>query len=281
MCKEVAKIRIGFILLFVFFVCTLFAQEGAKNTLNRSTIIGIGKSILKDTYLSPLEYTGTEISLLNERLGKTSFKSNSLLIQRLFAIDVAFTKNPTHTSSEYYGNISYVARALYPVFEIDKFRFLAGGGGEASLGGIYNVRNSNNPGSLKAFLHLDISGMALYNIDRFTFRWQISTPFLGMFFSPGYGQSYYEIFTLGNDGGTVHLSSFYNCIAFKNYFTVDIPFNNITVRTGYLGNYYRTNANDIFTRISSHQFILGFVVETLNFSGKRAKNNNLIKSVYY
>jgi len=158
---------------------------------------------------------------------------------------------------------------------------LGGGGWEASLGGIYNERNSNNPGSLKVSTNLNLSAMALYNWRWLTFRWQLSTPFAGMFFSPEYGHSYYEIFTLGNDKGTVHFGSFHNQLSLRNYFTVDVPLRNITLRAGYLGNYYKTDVNELVTKIVSHQFMLGLAFESLNFGGKKARRNSLLKSSYY
>jgi hypothetical protein len=123
--------------------------------------------------------------------------------------------------------------------------------------------------------------MALYNWRWLTFRWQLSTPFAGMFFSPEYGHSYYEIFTLGNDKGTVHFGSFHNQLSLRNYFTVDVPLRNITLRAGYLGNYYKTDVNELVTKIVSHQFMLGLAFESLNFGGKKARRNPLLKSSYY
>lgn len=282
MYRLITKSRIGALLFTVFVACSLFAQEdNALMPTNRSTVVGVGRSTLVDTYLSPLDYTGTGLSILSETFRKAGFINDKLVLQQQFAIDVAFTKNPAHTSSEYYGNISYKIKTLYPIIKIDNFKLLAGGGVQAGLGGIYNVRNSNNPGSIKTSVNLDLSAMVLYNWNRFTFRWQLSTPFVGMFFSPAYGQSYYEIFSLGNDGGTVQLASFNNYLALQNYITVDIPIKNVTLRTGYLGGYYKTDVNNIYTNIVSHQFVLGFAVESLNFGGKKIKKTKLFDSVYY
>ncbi len=273
------KIRV---LLFLL-VCSisLSAQENTFKSTNQATLLGVGKAFLTDTYLSPLEYNGLTMSLLHDRISPTKHFNEKLLLQQQFQLQVAFTKNPSASASEYFGEVSYNVNGFYPFYESEKFRFFGGGGLDASLGGIYNVRNSNNPGSLKTSVNLDLSAMAIYNWRRFTFRWQVSTPFLGMFFSPEYGQSYYEIFSLGNGKGTVRFASLQNQLALRNYFTVDIPINKITIRTGYLGDFYRTDVNDIITKIVSHQFMVGLAVESLNFGGFNAKDSKKLKSSYY
>ena len=276
-----AGIAITVTLVLTICSVSLSAQESATRSINQARLWGAGKSFLTDTYLSPLEYSNFTMSLLHERINPTKLFNEKLLLQQQFQIQLAFTQNPSASASEYAGEVSYNVNALYPFFKNAKFGLCGGGGGDASLGGIYNSRNSNNPGSLKASVNLDLSAMATYNWRRLTFRWQASTPFLGMFFSPAYGQSYYEIFSLGNGKGTVRFASFQNQLALRNYFTVDIPLNNLTIRTGYLGDFYRTDVNDIVTNIVSHQFMIGLAVESLNFGGLKAKNSKLIKSSYY
>ena len=264
-------------------VCSLSlsAQESVLKSTNQATLLGVGKAFLTDTYLSPLEYSGLTMSLLHERISPTQHFNEKLLLQQQFQLQVAFTKNPSASASEYFGEVSYNINGLYPFLTSHNFRFFGGGGIDASLGGIYNVRNSNNPGSLNAAVNLNLSAMATYNWRRFTFRWQVSTPFAGVFFSPAYGQSYYEIFSLGNGNGTIRFASFQNQLALRNYFTVDIPINNITIRTGYLFDFYRTHVNEITTKIVSHQFMIGMAVESLNFGGFKAKKNTRLKSSYY
>ncbi len=264
----------------------LFSQKNADSVIvvkpvNQATLFGVGKAFITDTYLSPLQYDGATFSLLHDRLNATRFFDEKMLLQHQFQLQVALTKNPTQTASSYYGNIYYNIAGFYPLLETPKFRLLGGAGWNAELGGIYNVRNSNNPGSLKVSTNFNLSAMALYNWRIFTFRWQVSTPFAGMFFSPEYGHSYYEIFTLGNNKGTVHFGSFHDQLALRNYFTVDFPAGKFTIRIGYLGNYYRTEVNDLITKISSHQFMIGLAAETLNPGGREVKDNRWIKSVYY
>lgn len=277
------KRHLPILLLLCLFSFSTFSQD--KNELkpvNRAVLAGVGKAFLTDTYLSPLKYSGITLSLMTDRIQAMPFFDNKLLLQHQFQIQVAITKNPTASASEYYGNVAYSGLGFYPLTETSKFRLFAGGGWDAQLGGIYNMRNSNNPGSLKVSTNLNAATMALYNWRKFTFRWQMSSPFLGMFFSPEYGHSYYEIFMLGNNKGTVHLGSFHNQLALRNYFTVDYPIKNITLRAAYLGNYYRTHVNELITKTVSHQFMLGFALESIGIAGDKVRDNaSWLKSVYY
>ena len=272
--------------IWIGILCVTVSQENRSPILpvdpvNQATLLGIGKAFLNDTYLSPLKYSGISISLMHDRIRGTPYFSGNLLLQQQFLIQTAITKNPTASASEYYGNLDYRLTGFYPLFVGSNLRFYGGGGWEALLGGIYNMRNSNNPGSLKVATNINLSAMAIYNWKIFTFRWQFTTPFAGMFFSPEYGHSYYEIFTLGNNKGTVHFGSFHNQQALRNYFSVDVPVHNVTLRAAYLGDYYDTQVNELVTRIVSHQFMIGLAVESLNFGGKKMRNNPSLPSVYY
>ena len=270
--------------VWIGFLCVLFSQGNPSfhgRTVNQSTLLGIGKIFLSDSYLSPLTYNGLSMSLMHDRIKGSPLIDGKLLLQQQFKIQVGITENPTSSASEYAGDINYHLNGLYPLLQSSHFRLLGGGGWEASLGGIYNVRNSNNPGSLKVSTNLTLSAMAVYNWRWVTFRWQLSTPFAGMFFSPEYGHSYYEIFTLGNNKGTVHFGSFHNQLALRNYFTVDVPLRSITLRAGYLGDYYQTDVNELVTKMVSHQFMLGLAFESLNFGGKKARRDPSLKSSFY
>lgn len=280
------------LLLLFISTCSLsviFSQESISTdkvrSVNQSTLMGIGKSYLFDSYLSPLTYDGVAISLIHDRLKGSDHFNGALLLQNQFRLQTGVTKNPTSSSSEYWGSLYYNLNGYVPLLKQhlnNSFLRLYGGGGpELALGGIYNIRNSNNPGSLKTHANLNVSAMAVYNWKNLTFRWQVSSPFVGIFFSPEYGHSYYEIFTLGNDKGTIHLGSLHNQLSLRNYFTIDIPINNLTIRTGYMWDYHSSDVNKLVTKISSHQFLIGLAFESLNFGHKKARNNQLFESVFY
>lgn len=278
--------RVGVGLLLLFYIVSAISGQNdlpisIKKSINQSTLFGVGGMLITDTYLSPLEYKGTSLSLLHERLNSSSFFKNKLLVQQQFFLQASSTNNPIGNAKSYFGNIDYKLNSLYPFYRTHSLRFLGGLGADLSLGGIYNIRNSNNPAQLKTAVNLNASLLALYQLKSFTFRWQVSTPLLGVFFSPEYGHSYYEIFVLGNDKGTIHLGSPANQIGLRSYITVDYPVGKITFRGGYLRNYYRTNVNNLITSISSHQFVIGLVFESLNFGKRDVEKNDWLKSVYY
>lgn len=269
--------------VWIIFFCALQAQENPvfkARTVNQSTLFGIGQLYLTDSYLSPLTYQGISMSLMHDRLAGTRHFDGKMLLQQQFQIQVGITENPTASASEYYGDLVYHLNGFYPLWQSSRLKLFGGGGLDASLGGIYNVRNSNNPGSLKVATNLHLSAMAIYNWRWFTLRWQLSTPFAGMFFSPEYGHSYYEIFSLGNNKGTIHFGSMHNQLSLRNYFTIDVPLNRFTLRAGYLGDYYQTDVNELVTKIVSHQFMLGLAFESLHIGGRKARDPSL-KSIYY
>ena len=278
--KRVSIVISLWLILFSSLYSQTFKPFSDLKSINQSTLFGIGKVALHDSYLSPLNYEGVAISLLHERMKGSQYFNGDLVFQNQFRIQTGITENPTSTASEYWGSLYYNLNGFYPLITQNDFRLFGGAGLEATLGGIYNVRNSNNPGSLKTSANLTLSAMALYNWRFLTLRWQITSPCAGMFFSPGYGHSYYEIFTLGNNKGTLHFGSFNNQLAMRNYFTVDIPVSSITLRAGYMWDYYHTNVNQLKTRINSHQFLIGLAFESLNFGGKKTLNP-ILNSVYY
>ena len=251
-----------------------------KKAVNQSTLFGVGSMILTDTYLSPLQYNGLSLSLFHERLNASSLLKGRLLLQQQFFLQGASTDNPISNAKTYYGNIDYHLNGFYPILKINSFRLLGGGGADLSLGGIYNIRNSNNPAQLKTSVNLNASLLAFYKWNLLTLRWQVSTPLLGAFFTPGYAQSYYEIFVLGNDSGIVHFASPANQRGLRNYITADYPIGKVTLRAGYLRNYYRTEANNLITSISSHQFMIRLAFESLSFGRQEIKENDWLRSVY-
>ncbi|MEG1543548.1 MAG: DUF3316 domain-containing protein [Tannerellaceae bacterium] len=279
---------VSLILLLLWTVCPIIAQsddEEPPRSVNESTLVGVGGYNVKDTYLSPLKYTGWGLRVLNERMKVVKLADYNISRQQIINVDFSSTHNPAETATDFTGFVDYRLGYHYRFQPRPDLRILAGASAHASAGFVYNTRNGNNPASAKGELDLNLSAMVLYNLRikgyPLTLRYQLETPFVGMTFSPHYGQAYYEIFDLGNRDGIIKVTSFHNKFALRNYFTVDFPIGGITIRTGYLNSSYRMDVNNIQSHVISHSFMIGFVKEFISFGGKHLKKTHKYRSAYY
>ncbi|MDL2215324.1 DUF3316 domain-containing protein, partial [Dysgonomonas sp. OttesenSCG-928-M03] len=209
-------------LLFTIYLLTgaisVQAQDETVYSTNKATLIGIGKSNIYDTYLSPLKYTGVSLRILNERMKKTSWFNHKFSWQQFIELEFSSVDNPAKNANEYSFLLGYSWGGHYNLVKTDKFRFSAGGSWNINGGVLYNQRNSNNPASARIYTNIHLSAIAFYTWKNITFRGQMDTPLAGMLFSPEYSQSYYEI-SLGNSVKVVNFASLHNQRALRAYFT--------------------------------------------------------------
>lgn len=283
--------RIGLMGVFLCWALWGAAQSEEGNEIprstNESTMIGIGSYNLRDTYLSPstrINYTGWMARILNERLKIVPLMDYRVSRQQIINIEFGSTRNGAETANEYAGFVDYSLGYHYRMKPLPGLQVLAGASARLMGGFIYNTRNSNNPVSGKGDFDLNLSAMAIYRLKiknfPLTFRYQAEIPFAGVLFSVHKGQPYYFL-TQGDTEGIVRFSSFHNKFVMKNYFTVDIPVADFTIRTGYLNSMYRTNVNGIRTHVLSNAFMIGIVKEFISFGGKRLRNTHRYRSAYY
>ena len=154
-------------------------------------------------------------------------------------------------------------------------------GGRGRTYVLYNLCNSNNPATAKAAIDLGATAMASYHfyISRLpvTLRYQVSLPVIGTFFSPEFGQSYYEMFGIGNCSGIVHFGAWHNRVDVRNYISVDLHVGKRALRLGYRQVMRTTHINSIDTQVLTHTFVLGISGEIF----RAAPSDRRIVSVYY
>ncbi|MDR2915203.1 MAG: DUF3316 domain-containing protein [Tannerella sp.] len=254
-------------------------------SINEGTLIGIGGSKMKDTYLSPEKYGGIGFRFMNERMRLTKLLNNKISRQNRVNVDISSTINGAENANFLSAFVDYSLGYHYRFMPDPYFKILLGGSAHGMLGMVYNTRNGNNPMTVHADVDLNFSFIAIYEFrikkSPLAIRYQFETPFMGVLFSPVYDQSYYEIFSLGNTAEIFNFNSFHNKFAMRNYLTLDFPVGNTTVRAGYLGSYYSTDVNEIDRYIISHNFMLGFVKEFVAFGGREMRKRNLFRSAYY
>jgi hypothetical protein len=237
---------------------------------------GAGYANVYDTYLSPQEYKGVDFKVMRETMRMTNWADGRISLQNLFQADLNYTHNRADNNNELGGtaNLNYALHYHLPLAQ--NFRLLVGGAADMNLGFIYNMRNGNNPASARAYVNLDASAMAIWSthIKRYplTLRGQVNLPLAGVMFSPHYGQSYYEIFTLGNSSGVVRFTSLHNQPSLRYLFSVDLPMGSAKMRLSYVGDLQQADVNEIRSHIYSHAFMVGFVRSLYRLDTRRTSS---------
>lgn len=252
----------------------LRTDSTAKNRfITRATLYGVGFTNVFDTYLSPQEYTGVDFRVARESMRMTNWMKGRISLQSFFQADFGYTHNKVDNNNTFSGlaNWNYGLHYHFPI--TSNFKLLAGGLADINGGFVYNLRNGNNPAQARAYVNLDASGMAIWNLriknHPLTLRYQINLPLMGVMFMPNYGQSYYEIFTLGHWDGVVNFTSLHNQPSLRQMLTVDFPLGKAKMRFAYMWDAQQSNINDIKTHTYSHVFMVGFVKEIYLLRNKK------------
>lgn len=254
----------------------LRADSSARTRfVTRATMYGVGYTNVFDTYLSPQEYKGIDFRVSRESMRMTRWMDGNVSLQSFFQADLGYTHNHIDNNNSFsaLANWNYGLHYNFPI--TSNFKLLAGGLLDLNGGFVYNLRNGNNPAQARAYINLDASGMAIWDLRikhyPISLRYQINLPLMGVMFSPNYGQSYYEIFTLGNWGGVINFTSLHNQPSLRQMLTVDFPVGRAKMRLAYLWDAQQSKVNNIRTHTYSHVFMVGFVKELFLIRDKRKK----------
>ena len=230
--------------------------------LQVSTLFGVGYSNQLDTYLSPMEYSGFQLSFLVSREHMMRWADGNISFQSLVQGAFSRTKNPARTATAWGGRLAYDAGWHYHWRLTDRLSLKAGGLVGADLGFLYLSRNSNNPAQGR--FGIDISASAGGNY-RFAIRklpvlvnYQADLPLMGCMFSPQFGQSYYDI-SQGSRDHNVCFSHPGNALCFRHLLTFDLEFKRASLRFGYMGDIRQSHVNSIRMHDINHSFMIGYV----------------------
>lgn len=266
-------------IFFAFFALTASAQEPVRPVAS-AWMAEAGTSHLADTYLSPLRYRGMHYAITYSRL---QAMRNIRLVQGWDAA-VAFdrAKNPAGNAAMLGARVEGSWRMMYRWHLPMGFQVGAGGYAGAEFGALYLSRNGNNPAQAignmgigpEAYVqwsgHLGKLPLAL--------RWQASTPLLGAFFCPDYGELYYEI-QLGNHSDLVHFAWPGSLRRMRSLLSLDLNFGKSTLRLGYRFDALSSRANGITSRRISHAAVVGVVCDLVTINPR--KDNAQTVTAYY
>lgn len=260
----------------LFLSLKTYAQEDslqANRYIMRATMYGVGFANVYDTYLSPQEYTGTDFRISRETMRMTKLFDGNVSVQNFFQANISYTHNKVDNNNTFAGLVNWNYGLHYQFRITDNFKLLAGGLTDLNGGFVYNLRNTNNPASARAYINLDASGMAIWHLKiknyPIVLRYQANIPVIGVMFSPNYGQSYYEIFTLGNSHGVVQFTSLHNQPSIRQMLSIDCPIGSSKIRFSYLWDMQQSKVNQIKTHTYGHVFMVGFVQDLYRIRNKK------------
>lgn len=228
----------------------------------RMRMVGIGSVNLLDTYLSPENYKGTEVRFVSLASKPSRWKA---LNQRIVHQgDVSVSHNRADNNDELAGFYNFQYSLTYDWQLTEALKAWAGGGLDATLGFVYNTRNSNNPAQAKASLNLAPAAGLAYAFHvkgkPWVARYEATAPLVGLMFSPNYGQSYYEIFNRGNYDHNVVPTTVVATPSLRQLLTLDLPLFGRRFVVGYLGDYQQAKVNKLKYHNYTHAIVLGVAI---------------------
>jgi len=229
-----------------------------------ATQFALGGTDILDTYLSPEKYRGFEGRYISEVVRESSKRPMAYVLThegRLATVD-----NRAKTASELSGSYDFAYTMAYRgVTNGGRLRYIIGGMANYNVGFTYNTRSSsNNPA--QGYMTLGIGPHVLLRYDiplwghTFHVNWEARMPWIGVMFSPNYGQSYYEIFNRGDYDHNIVMTSL-AVPQLRQHISVDIPVSKkYAVRVGYLGDYRQAKPNNLRQHQYYNAATIGVVV---------------------
>lgn len=267
--------RHGIFAVTLFFAVSLAATAQEAPTVRpvlSAYTAHAGSAHIAETYLSPLRYSGQAFGFGYERMQAMKFSPDKWVADLRLGIDGAHTLNPARNSTIWHLNVEGGWGMMHRWNFKDGWSVYAGGSSDIEAGLYYSERNSNNPVAAKASWTVSAMGAVAWNGHAgrlpLCLRYQVRMPLTGIFFSPEYGELYYEIY-LGNHSNLVRAAWPGNFLRLDNLFTADLRFGATVVRVGYSLDLRSTKASGIINRHINHCAVLGFVSEWISLSAHR------------
>lgn len=202
--------------------------------------IGVGELVTTDQVLSDQKYKGVSISLSALHIGNYKKADKHIFWSFTDKFRYSSMLNASKTARLHYVSLGLDFGTHY-LFDLPKGFKLSVGGLADVYGAVrYVPRNVNNIASADVQLGLRaiVTAHYLYRFhEGFAIgcHYGVSSPLIGCFFSPEYGESYYEIWKnmSGSLARDVRFSSFHNRQGVRGELDLDFVFNHGVLTVGF------------------------------------------------
>ena len=251
------------------------AQDSLPRPVTSTYRFEVGAANARSTYLSPLRYSGTLWGASGEWM--KAFQKNPEHLIMTFAGGMNYRNmlNPPHTARMLGFDARFNWGLAYRWRMPNNLQLAAGGLLDINGGALYLTRNGNNPVTVlaSAGIDLDLSLSYHFKIGKLPILIpdRLQLPVLGAFFSPQYGETFYEIY-IGNHKGLAHCGWWGNNFGVNNVLSIKLDFGRTAMELGYRYDYRSFYANHLVTRTAVNSFVIGVIPQGLGLK-RRVKAN--------
>ena len=244
----------------------LRAQSVSDSTSTRESVhdwlFAAGHANVLATYLSPLEYTGPAFSVAHRSERLARWGRGKVTVQGWFQAQGSYTASPTKDNHFYDGRFTAAVAWHRNWCPASGLRLGVGGQAEAGGGITYSLNGGNNPAEGRVALHVGPSVTADYAFRVGRRKWsvnsQMDVPLLGLAFTPTYGQSYYEMFSLGHSDHNVRVTHPFNAPSLRWTTLCRIPVLGAKVSVGYQADIVQSHLGGLKYHAWNHTFMIGY-----------------------
>ncbi len=262
MVRKIARNMLAVLALAACGVAVAQTSGDVTRPVTSSFMIEAGSSSILDTYLTPLKYKGYHVRLEYERLQAMRFNPEKWIMQMNAGIDYDNVKNQAGNHVEHSLMVDFRWTMMHRWRNVftPGLQLAVGGDAQFRGGAIYKPSNSNNVASAKIHAAVGLSAMATYSTKLWgmpvTARYQATLPVAGVFFSPEYGETYYEMY-VGNHGSLAHFGWWANRFDMINMVSLDMHLGTTVLRVGYRNRVESSWVNNLSTQMCTHAAVLG------------------------
>lgn len=286
--NKYSKIILGITVALSTFFPSMAQEENSNPSESRPVTgtysIEIGNRNILASYLSPLHYHGTAVGVSGSWSKAMPFAPEKAIMH----FDTGFTfsdlLNPAGTAKMIGLQGSFNWGMSWRHRLPSEFQLTAGGTIGIDGGAYYLLRNGNNPVEALANIGLALQASLSRPVKigklPVLLRDELSLPSIGIFFSPSFGETYYEIY-LGNHKGLVHAGWWGNNFRIDNLLSATLDFGRTAMTVGYRFNAYTQWASQLNTKIVTHSFVIGVIPGGIGLKKRRVKiPSEVIYSIY-
>ena len=257
------KALLPLLFLLPFLPLPLQAQQtDSLRSVEKTWLWGVGCASVLDTYLSPQTYKGLNLTVDHRTSRAARWGHDRWLIGGHFTGHLALVSSPTDDARECDAQLSAAVSTQRRFQPHPRWTLAIGPQLEFTTGGTYNTRNGNNPAQARIGLQLQAHATAAYRFPLFrrtaTATLHLEAPVVGTQFAPEYGQSYYEIFSLGHTSGIVHLTHPFNAPTAHLQALLTLPIRSTLLTLGYQANVRQSHLSGLKRHAWRNTFVVGF-----------------------